>query len=182
MSTTARLAAPIFDLSTEAFIMKSRVSEDGAGLATRFLSEMSFLMGLPDASPSALAGPHPFFGPGGLMCRLQLQCTVDGIEVQPQVLLPLQGEALWQEEIGQVLLMQAAILSETGWHLSVSCEGLLQLSMLSWINEPGEAVRALDVGNTVAAQTLKLLTVLDEEDPVCVSVEDFVAATGCALQ
>ena len=45
--------------------------------ADRFLSEMSELLGLPAESGDVLKGPSPFWGPGGLMCRLQ----VDGDEV-----------------------------------------------------------------------------------------------------
>jgi hypothetical protein len=141
-------------------------SESESDDTARFLEEMSVLMGLPARSgQDVLKGPNPFWGPGGLMCRLQVGRS-DGelMAVQPQVMLPMPAEELQGQEVERLLAIQAAVLSETGWCLGVSREGMMQLSLMSWIDEPCEAVEALDLGNVVALQTLHLL--LDgDEDP-----------------
>jgi len=123
-------------------------------------------MGLPVESCEVLKGPAPFWGPGGLMCRLQVFSECDATAVQPQVMLPMSADDLRGHEVDRLLAIQAAVLSETGWCLGVSREGLMQLSLMSWIDVPCEAVEALDLGNAVALQTLHLLMggEDDEED------------------
>jgi hypothetical protein len=132
-----------------------------------FLTEMSELMGLPVKHKDILTGPSPFWGPGGLMCRLQVSRS-DGavMAVQPQVMLPLPAEELKGQEVAQLLAIQAAVVSETGWCLGVSREGMMQLSLMSWIDMPIDAVEALGQGNAVARQTLYLLLSGDEEAAV----------------
>jgi hypothetical protein len=131
--------------------------------STSFLAEMSELMGLPAESGDVLKGPSPFWGPGGLMCRLQVASGGEVMAVQPQVMLPMPADELKGQEVERLLAIQAAVLSETGWCLGVSREGMMQLSLMSWIDEPCQAVEALDLGNAVALQTLHLLLDGDED-------------------
>jgi hypothetical protein len=144
-----------------------------------FLAEMSELMGLPAESGDVLMGPSPFWGPGGLMCRLQVSSSHGEVmAVQPQVMLPMPADELKGQEVGRLLDIQAALLSETGWCLGVSREGMMQLSLMSWIDEPGQAVEALDLGNAVALQTLYLLLGGEEDEGSESDDDDVDLASG----
>jgi hypothetical protein len=134
--------------------------------SARFLEEISELMGLPaESGQEILNGASPFLGPGGLMCRMQVARGSDEVlAVQPQVMLPMPAEELRGRHVFRLLDIQAALVSETGWCLGVSREGMMQVSLTSWIDRPGDAVEALDLGNAVALQTLHLLLEDDDED------------------
>jgi len=49
------------------------------------------------------------------------------------------------------------VLSELGWYLGTSGEGLLQLSSLAWIDDPLDAATALDLANGVGIAVLHAL-------------------------
>jgi hypothetical protein len=77
--------------------------------------------------------------------------------VRPEVLLPIAARELAGYGVERLLVMQQALMLELGWSLGLSSEGLLQISPLGWIAEPDAAVRALDLGQTLGVQTMRVL-------------------------
>lgn len=69
--------------------------------------------------------------PAGLACRVHLQDSEPA--VRPETLLPMAAQELADAQVQRLLSVQSLVLSELGWYLSTSPEGLLQLSSLSWI-------------------------------------------------
>lgn len=132
--------------------------------AGEFLSEMSLLMGLPQGGASALQDSAAFWGPGGLLCRLQLQQDNSVTAVRPQVLLPMLARELGGWRVEQMMAMQQAVFLEYGWMLGLSSEGMLQLSPVKWIEQPSDAVAALDLGHAVGMQALETLFVDEDDD------------------
>lgn len=79
----------------------------------------------------SLAAPQLFTRPAGLACRVHLQDSEPA--VRPETLLPMAAQELADAQVQRLLSVQPLVLSELGWYLSTSPEGLLQLSSLSWI-------------------------------------------------
>jgi len=134
---------------------------DGLG---KLLYEISLLMGLSLAGTLALARAGNLRGPRDLLCRLQLDGDAEVTQVRPEVLLPLAARELAGPGVERLLVMQQALMLELGWSLGLSSEGLLQISPLGWITDAGDAVTALDLGQTLGVQTLRVLR--GEEDAV----------------
>jgi len=132
--------------------------------SNEFLSEMSLLMGLPQGGATALQDSSAFWGPGGLLCRLQMQHDGASTTVRPQVLLPMLARELAGLRVEQMMAMQQAVMLEYGWMLGLSSEGMLQLSPLKWIEQPSDAVAALDLGHAVGMQALETLFVDGDEE------------------
>lgn len=132
--------------------------------SNEFLSEMSLLMGLPQGGATALQDSSAFWGPGGLLCRLQMQHDGAVTAVRPQVLLPMLARELAGLRVEQMMAMQQAVMLEYGWMLGLSSEGMLQLSPLKWIEQPSDAVAALDLGHAVGMQALDSLFVDEDEE------------------
>ena len=132
--------------------------------SNEFLSEMSLLMGLPQGGATALQDSSAFWGPGGLLCRLQMQHDGASTAVRPQVLLPMLARELAGLRVEQMMAMQQAVMLEYGWMLGLSSEGMLQLSPLKWIEQPSDAVAALDLGHAVGMQALETLFVDGDEE------------------
>ena len=82
-----------------------------------------------------------FWGPGGLLCRLQMQHDGASTAVRPQVLLPMLARELAGLRVEQMMAMQQAVMLEYGWMLGLSSEGMLQLSPLKWIEQPSAGPR-----------------------------------------
>jgi hypothetical protein len=84
--------------------------------------------------------------------------------VRPQVLLPMLARELAGLRVEQMMAMQQAVMLEYGWMLGLSSEGMLQLSPLKWIEQPSDAVAALDLGHAVGMQALETLFVDGDEE------------------
>jgi hypothetical protein len=121
-------------------------------------------MGLPQGGATALQDSSAFWGPGGLLCRLQMQHDGASTAVRPQVLLPMLARELAGLRVEQMMAMQQAVMLEYGWMLGLSSEGMLQLSPLKWIEQPSDAVAALDLGHAVGMQALETLFVDGDEE------------------
>ncbi len=133
---------------------------DGLG---KLLYEISLLMGLSPAGALALCRAGNLRGPRDLLCRLQLDGDAEVTQVRPEVLLPIAARELAGPGVERLLVMQQALMLELGWSLGMSSEGLLQISPLSWITDAGAAVTALDLGQTLGVQTVRVLR--GEDDP-----------------
>lgn len=120
-----------------------------------FLSQLAVHLGMPPSEGRCLAAPRLFTGPAGLACRLHL--LHGEAAVRPEVLLPMAVQELAGAEVQRMLSVQSLVLTELGWHLNTSPEGLLQLSSLAWIDDPRDAATALDIANGVGAAVLHAL-------------------------
>lgn len=132
----------------------AEAGSDGLG---QLLYEISLLMGLSPAGAQALGSAGNLRGPRDLVCRLQLAGDAEVTQVRPQVLLPIAARELAGPGVERLLVMQQALMLELGWSLGLSSEGLLQISPLSWISEAGPAVQAMDLGQTLGVQTIRIL-------------------------
>ncbi|WP_442783894.1 hypothetical protein [Collimonas fungivorans] len=143
--------------SLDSSIKKQTVTEE----QKNFLIQIAVLLGIPVSRYTELIAPKAFSGPSGFDCRLHLldaQCSVF-----PEVALPLSANELMGPEVGQLLEIQRKLLTEFGWYLGVSAEGLLQLSSIAWIDEVDEIVKTLDLMNAVGAMAVQQL--LDSAKP-----------------
>jgi len=129
----------------------------GSAELGRLLFEMSLLMGLSPAGTDALAGACNLRGPADLLCRLQLGGDVEVTQVRPEVLLPIEARELSPGGVERLLLMQRALMLEIGWWLGLSSEGRLQISPLAWIDDAADAVHALDLGQALGLQAVRVL-------------------------
>ncbi|KQV95762.1 hypothetical protein [Rhizobacter sp. Root1221] len=127
-----------------------------------FLSQLATHLGLPPSDGEALVPPRFFTGPAGLACRLHLHHGEAA--VLPEALLPISAAELMGPQVERLLLVQGAVLSEFGWHLGVSPEGLLQLSCMTWIDSPYDAATALDLANGVGIAVMQSLLRDDSVD------------------
>ena len=103
--------------------------------------------------------PRLFTGPAGLACRVHLQESEPA--VRPEALLPMAAQELAGADVQRLLSVQSLVLSELGWYLTTSPEGLLQLSSLSWISDPIDAATALDLANGVGLAVIHALMLDD---------------------
>jgi hypothetical protein len=122
---------------------------------TDFLSQLAVHLGMLPSDGASLAAPRLFTGPAGLACRLHL--LLGEPAVRPEALLPMSAQELEGPEIHRLLSLQSLVLSELGWYLGTSGEGLLQLSSLAWIDDPQDAATALDLANGVGIAVLHAL-------------------------
>lgn len=140
---------------------------DGLG---HLLFEISLLMGLSPAGALALGSVGNLRGPRDLVCRLQLAGEHEVTQVRPQVLLPIAARELAGPGVERLLVMQQAMMLELGWSLGLSPEGLLQIGPLAWIDDAGAAVRAMDLGQTLGVQTVRVLR--GEDDAAASAFQD----------
>lgn len=124
-----------------------------------FMSHLALLLGLPADEGPSLVAPRLFTGPAGLACRVHLQEGEPA--VRPEALLPMAAQELAGGEVQRLLSVQSLVLSELGWYLSTSPEGLLQLSSLAWIDDPADAATALDLANGVGLAVVQALMLDD---------------------
>ena len=122
---------------------------------TDFLSQLAVHLGMLPSDGASLAAPRLFTGPAGLACRLHL--LLGEPAVRPEALLPMSAQELAGPEVHRLLSLQSLVLSELGWYLGTSGEGLLQLSSLAWIDDPQDAATALDLANGVGIAVLHAL-------------------------
>jgi hypothetical protein len=131
------------------------------GKVEHFFGELSMLLGLDRDNLAALSPRQPFSGPDGMICRIETQQDGSQLVARPQVVLPLDNEEIGRLTVPRVLSLQRTLLSQLGWLLGESSEGLLQLSPLRWTREAQEVARELDLGSAVGRIVLTMLT--DEE-------------------
>ena len=147
------------------------IANDAEASAEGFLAEMSVLMGLPAGSGRALCEPAAFRGFAGFKCRLQLAADAAAVAVRPAVLLPIAARELAGPDIERLLALQQAMMMELGWVVGLSPEGMLQLSPIAWIDEPGAAVAALDLGQMLGLDALdELVGALAGDDAAALPV------------
>jgi hypothetical protein len=124
-----------------------------------FMSQLALQLGLPPEDGPSLVAPRLFTGPAGLACRVHLQESEPA--VRPEALLPMAAQELAGADVQRLLSVQSLVLSELGWYLTTSPEGLLQLSSLSWISDPIDAATALDLANGVGLAVIHALMLDD---------------------
>jgi hypothetical protein len=122
-----------------------------------FFSELATHLSLEAIPGSPLSTEQPFSGPGGLICRIETQRAGKAFVARPQLLLPLDDREIRSLEMRTLLSMQVALLSQLGWMLCHSAEGLLQLSPLRWTAEAREVARELEMGSTVGRMMMAML-------------------------
>jgi hypothetical protein len=113
---------------------------------------------LPRAEAALLRAATVFTGPAGLPCKVVWQSADGAAAARPEILLPISADELAGPGVRQLLTVQALLLSEFGWYLGLSGEGLLQVMPLLWMNQPADVAAALDVGNLLGAVVLDRLT------------------------
>lgn len=126
---------------------------------TSFMSQLALQLGLAAEDGPSLVAPRLFTGPAGLACRVHLQENEPA--VRPETLLPMAAQELAGTEVQRLLSVQSLVLSELGWYLTTSPEGLLQLSSLTWIDNPVDAATALDLANGVGLAVIHALMLDD---------------------
>jgi hypothetical protein len=124
-----------------------------------FMSQLALQLGLAAEEGPSLAAPRLFTGPAGLACRVHLQDSEPA--VRPETLLPMAAQELAGAEVQRLLSVQSLVLTELGWYLTTSPEGLLQLSSLAWIDDPVDAATALDLANGVGLAVIHALMLDD---------------------
>lgn len=119
-----------------------------------FFAALALCLGLPPADAARFRAATVFTGPAGLPCKVLWQSDEGASGARPEILLPLSADELAGPDVRQLLTVQALLLSEFGWYLGLSGEGLLQLAPLLWMNQPADVAAALDVGNLLGAVVL----------------------------
>lgn len=127
------------------------------GRVERFFGELAILLGLDQHMVQPLSPRQPFSGPDGMICRIETQQDGAQLEARPQLVLPLDNEEIGRLPVPRVLSLQRALLSQLGWLLGESSEGLLQLSPLRWTREAQEVAMELDLGSAVGRIVLTML-------------------------
>lgn len=122
-----------------------------------FFAELAAHLDVDDGLDAPLQDARPFSGPAGLICRIETRREGHDLRARPQLLLPLSGEEIRRLEVGRLLSMQAALLSQLGWVLGHSAEGLLQLAPVGWTDQAKDVARELEMGSTVGRMVLAML-------------------------
>lgn len=120
-----------------------------------FLSQLAAHLGMQPCEAASLASPRLFTSPAGQTCRLHLHHGEAA--VRPEALLPMSAADVADARSRQLMLAQAAVLTEFGWQLGVSLEGLLQLSCLFWIDRPDDAATAFELANGIGIAVMQNL-------------------------
>lgn len=120
-----------------------------------FLARLATLLGMSAEEGGSIVAPRLFTGPSGLACRLHMMRGEAA--VRPEAILPMSADELSGAETSRLLTVQSLLLGEFGWYLGISSEGLLQLSSLVWIDDPQDAVTALDLVNGIGTVVLHSL-------------------------
>lgn len=140
---------------------KANLAETAAGPdrpangGSDFLTRLAVALCIPPDQAQTLGNAQPFAGPLGLTCRVHVAPSSDA--VRPEVLLPLSLSELDAAECRRLLVVQAQVLSELGWYLGASPEGLLMLAAVQWIPDPHQAAAALDLAQHVARHAISEL-------------------------
>lgn len=119
-----------------------------------FFAALALCLGLPPADAAVFRASTVFTGPAGLACKVAWQSADGASGARPEILLPLPADDLAGPGVRQLLTVQALLLSDFGWYLGLSGEGLLQITPLLWMNRPADVAAALDVGNLLGAVVL----------------------------
>ena len=119
-----------------------------------FFAALALCLCLPPADAAVFRASTVFTGPAGLACKVVWQSADGACGARPEILLPLPADDLAGPGVRQLLTVQALLLSDFGWYLGLSGEGLLQITPLLWMNRPADVAAALDVGNLLGAVVL----------------------------
>lgn len=125
------------------------------GGVLKLLLPFAAALGIPAEQAEGLCHAQPFVSPSGLPCRVHV--TPEASAMRPEVLLPLTLNELDATELRRLLVAQAQVLSELGWYLGPSPEGLVMLAAVQWIQDPQQAAAALDLAQHVARRALSQL-------------------------
>jgi hypothetical protein len=122
---------------------------------SQFLAHLAMLLGWPDPKADGLLSDSPFKGPSGLPCRLRMNEDTEAIAIRPEVMLPIAAIELFGSETAHLLTYQARLITDIGWFVGLSPEGLLQLSSIGWFEKPEQVALALDLGNALATALME---------------------------
>jgi hypothetical protein len=122
-----------------------------------FFNELTTHLDVGMARGTALSVEQSFSGPDGMICRVEARQDGADVVARPQVLLPLDDAEIRELEVGRLLSVQSTLLSELGWVLGHSHEGLLQIAPLQWTPQALEVARELDLGSAVGSMVLAVL-------------------------
>jgi len=122
-----------------------------------FFAELAAHLDVGGSATEPLQEARPFSGPAGLICRIETERSGNDLRARPQLLLPLSGEEIQRLEVGRLLSMQATLLTQLGWVLGHSAEGLLQLAPVEWTDQAREVARELELGSAVGRLVLAML-------------------------
>jgi len=122
-----------------------------------FFAELASHLEVEDSIDAPLQDARPFSGPAGLICRIETRQAGDDLQARPQLLLPLSGEEIRRLEVSRLLSMQAALLTQLGWVLGHSAEGLLQLAPVEWTDQAKDVAREMELGSAVGRMVLAML-------------------------
>ncbi len=100
---------------------------------------------------------RPIAGPCGLPCRLRFTYHDNRFVVRPEVLTSVLVRDLPSSRLESLFALQTSLVEENRWVMGISSEGLLQLQSIDWIEDPSQAVAALDLGQTFGELAIKLL-------------------------
>ena len=119
---------------------------------------ISAILGLPPLAHARLAAGEPIVGPSGFLCRIHTQRRDQPVRAFPEIILPLSARELGGDDVVRLLAVQETLLTECGWRLAMSEQGLLCLMPL--MSESGaETIAALlNQGQTIARSVLHVLT------------------------
>jgi hypothetical protein len=120
-----------------------------------FFAALALTLGLPPADRTRLRADTLFTGPAGLPCKVAWQSNGAAWGARPEVLLPLSADEMAGPDVRRLLTMQAALLSESGWYLGLSADGLLQVAPLLWMTQPNDVAAALDAGSLLGSLVLQ---------------------------
>jgi hypothetical protein len=136
--------------------MPQAAPQDTAACAQAgFFAALAVTLGLPPAEHAGLRAHTLFTGPAGLPCRVAWQAGGAAWGARPEILLPLSADELAGPDVRRLLAVQAALLSESGWYLGLSGEGLLQVAPLLWMTQPADVAAALDAGSVLGSLVLQ---------------------------
>jgi hypothetical protein len=122
-----------------------------------FFAELASHLDVEDGMITPLQAARPFSGPAGLICRIETRQDGGDLRARPQLLLPLNGDEIRRLEVSKLLSMQATLLTQLGWVLGHSAEGLLQLAPVEWTGQAKEVARELELGSAVGRLVLAML-------------------------
>ena len=121
-----------------------------------FLVEMAERMDLPAGAAEALANRSPIRGSSGFLCRLEIARHTRAA-IRPEILLPISMRDLEGRDIRHLLVLHEALAAELRWRVGLSTDGILQLMAMDWIEDPRDAVFALDLGQLLGRDALREL-------------------------
>ena len=122
------------------------------------LATVSTILGLSPPIHARLAAGEPILGPSGLLCRIHTQGASHPLRAFPEIILPLSVRELGGDDVVRLLAVQETLLTECGWRLGMSEQGLLSLLPLMSENGAETIAALLNQGQTIGRSVLNVLT------------------------